>query len=84
MMLSIFSCAFWPSVCLLCRIFFIWILCSFFDWVVLILSYVSCLCVLEINPLLVTSFANIFFPSEGCLFCFIYGFLCYTKAFKFK
>ena len=28
----------------------------------------SCLCILEINPLSVISFANIFFHSEGCLF----------------
>ena len=34
----------------------------------LILSYMSCLYILEINPLSVASFANIFFHSEGCLF----------------
>jgi len=28
----------------------------------------SCLYILEINPLSVASFANIFFHSEGCLF----------------
>ena len=28
----------------------------------------SCLCILEINPLSVVSFANIFSHSEGCLF----------------
>ena len=28
----------------------------------------SCLFILEINPLLVTSFANIFSHSEACLF----------------
>ena len=28
----------------------------------------SCLCILEINPLSVTSFANIFPHSVGCLF----------------
>ena len=28
----------------------------------------SCLCILEINPLLVSSFANIFSHSVGCLF----------------
>ena len=43
---------------------------SFFDWVVcfLILNCMSCLSILEINPLLVASFASIFFHSEGCLF----------------
>ena len=33
----------------------------------LILSYMSCLQILEINPLSVASFANIFSHSEGCL-----------------
>uniref|UniRef100_A0A8D0SVD0 Uncharacterized protein n=1 Tax=Sus scrofa TaxID=9823 RepID=A0A8D0SVD0_PIG len=40
----------------------------FFDWVVfLILSCMSCY-ILEINPLSVASFANIFSHSVGCLF----------------
>ena len=34
----------------------------------LILSCASCLYILEINPLSVDSFANIFSHSEGCLF----------------
>ena len=34
----------------------------------LILSCTSCLYILEINPLSVTSFANIFSHSVGCLF----------------
>ena len=42
--------------------FWIWL------FVVLILSYRSCLYILEINPLSVDSFANIFSHSEGCLF----------------
>ena len=37
-------------------------------FVFLILSCLSCLYILEINPLSVDSFANIFFHSEGCLF----------------
>ena len=37
-------------------------------FVVLILSSMSCLYILEINPLSVDSFANIFSHSEGCLF----------------
>ena len=37
-------------------------------FVFLILSCMSCLYTLEINPLLVASFANIFSHSEGCLF----------------
>ena len=36
--------------------------------VFLILSSTSCLYILEINPLSVVSFANIFSHSEGCLF----------------
>ena len=34
----------------------------------LMLSSMSCLCILEINPLSVTSFTNIFSHSVGCLF----------------
>ena len=37
-------------------------------FVFLVLSCMSCLCILEINPLSVVSFAVIFSPSEGCLF----------------
>ena len=36
-----------------------------------VLSFVSCLCILEINPLSVVSFAIIFSHSEGCLFTFL-------------
>ena len=50
------------------------VFCPLFDLVVYYSSYyfllicMSSLCILEINPLLVTSFANIFFHSIGCLF----------------
>ena len=37
-------------------------------FVFLILSCISCLYILEINPLSVASFANIVSHSEGCLF----------------
>ena len=37
-------------------------------FVFLILSHMSCLYILEINPLSIDSFANIFSYSEGCLF----------------
>ena len=69
-MWSIFSCTSWPSVCLLWRNVYLRLLptfglgCLFF----LILSCMSCLYILEINPLSVASFANIFSHSEGCLF----------------
>ena len=44
---------------------------TIFDWVVgflLLLSCMSCLYILEIKPLSVASFANIFSHSVGCLF----------------
>ena len=60
-------------------------------FVFLILSCMSCLYILEINPLSVASFAIIFSHSESCLFILfmvsfhlVYGFLCCTKAFMFK
>ena len=37
-------------------------------FVFLPLSFMSCLYILEINPLSVASFANVFYNSEGCLF----------------
>ena len=37
-------------------------------FVFLVLSCMSCFCILEINPLSVVSFAIIFSHSEGCLF----------------
>ena len=50
----------------------------------LMLSCMSCLYILYINPLLVISFANVFSHSEGCLFVlfplFLFGFLCCAKG----
>ena len=40
----------------------------FFYWVVLIVRCMSCSCILEINSLSITSFANTFSHSVGCLF----------------
>ena len=58
-MLSIFSCASWLSVCPLWRnVFCLFLIRSF---VFLILRCMSCLHILEINPMLVTSLATIFF-----------------------
>ena len=37
-------------------------------FVFLILSFMSCLYILEINPLSIDSFAKIFSHSEGCIF----------------
>ena len=53
-------------------------------FVFLVLSCMSCLYILEINPLSVVSFAIIFSHSEGCLFTLLYSFLCCAKAFKFN
>ena len=87
-MVSIFSCVFWS-----CNVFSeemsFWILCPFFDCFFflfvcfLIMSCLSCLCILDINPLSVASFANILFHSVGCL-RFVYGFLCCGRTFKFN
>ena len=41
-------------------------------FVFLILSFMSCLYILEINPLSIVSFANIFYHSEGCLFIYLW------------
>ena len=76
-MLSIFSCAFWPSVCLLWRNVYLdllpifWSGCLFFWYGVTGCFFFliwSCLCILEINPLSVALFANIFSHPVGCLF----------------
>ena len=72
MMLSIFSCVCWLSVCCLWRNVDFGF-CPFFAWVggfffFLILNCMSCLCILEIIPLSIALFANIFSQSEGCLF----------------
>ena len=46
----------------------------------LVLSCMSCLCILEINPLSAVSVAIIFSHSEGCLFTL----LIVSFAFKFE
>ena len=68
MMLSIFSCVDWPSVCLLGKMS-VQFLCSCFNWVVCLLM-LNCLFDLDINPLVI-SFANTFSHSVGCLFIFL-------------
>ena len=70
-MLSLFLCACWPSVFLLCKNVYsglepnIFLGCLF---VCLTLSCVSCLFIFYINLLSVILFANIFSQSIGCLF----------------
>ena len=49
----------------------------------LILSCVSCLYTLEINPLSIASFAIIFFHSEGCLFILFIVFFAVEKLLSF-
>ena len=82
--MSIFSCACCPSVCLLWRNGYS-VLSPSFDLVVcfLVFSCMSCLCILGIIPLLITSFANNFVPFCRS-FHFVSDFLCYAKAFHFN
>ena len=61
-MCSLEKCLF-KSACFLTRLF-----------VFLILSCMSCLYILEINPLSGLSSAIIFYCSEGCLLIFIFSF----------
>ena len=55
---------------------------SFGLFAFLLLSCMSCLYILEIKPLYVASFEDIFSYSMYCLF-FLNGFLCCAKACKF-
>ena len=85
--LSIFFCPCWPSAYLLWRNVGLGPLPIFFDWLFiyfLILSCLSYLHILEINPLLVKSFTNIFPHSVGCLFamvvCAVQKLLCLFRS----
>ena len=51
--------------------------------ILLILSCMSCLYILEINPLSVF-ICNYFLPFWGLSFNLVYCFLCFAKAFKFN
>ena len=55
----------------------------FIEFIFLILCHMRSLYILEINPLSVALFANIFSHSEGSL-CFVYGFLYCVKVLKFS
>ena len=77
---TFYSCALWPSVCLLWKNVYsgllIFTIFFFFYWM-------SCLCIWDINPLSFISFANVF--SHPVLpFHFANGALCYAKALKFN
>ena len=69
-MLLILSCAFSHSICLHWRNIYLDLLSSvLIRWFVfLILSCMSCVYILEINPLSIASFADIFPHSVGCYF----------------
>ena len=76
-------CGFWPSIYLWKNVyrssahfFFDWVFCFF-----LILSFMSCLYILQINPLL---HLQIFCPILWVALCFVSGFLYCAKTFKFN
>jgi len=73
-MLSIFSGAYWPSICLLWRNVCLGLLPIFqlSGLFFLLLSYICCLYILETKPLSVASFATIVSHSVGCLFAFLW------------
>ena len=68
-MSNIFSCAYWPSVLSLEKCLFRssahFLLRLFVSW---LLSCMSSLYILEMKPLMVASFVNIFSHYIGCLF----------------
>ena len=65
--MSIFSCAYWPSVCLFWRD--VCFILPHYSVGLLLLSCVSCLVIFEIKILLLTLIANVLFQSLYCLFC---------------
>ena len=82
-MLSIFSCAYWPSVYLLWKNAHSDPLSIYNEAVCfLMLSCMNPLYILDINSLSAILFANIFPHSVGGFFILlIVNFLCYAKAF---
>ena len=64
----------------------VWAFCPYFDWALhfLILSYRSCLCILEINSLSVALFAINFSLYDGNLFVLFVVSFVVRKLFKFN
>ena len=46
----------------------IFVFCPFFNWIFSLFNCMSCFYILEIKPLLITSFTSIFSQSVGCPF----------------
>ena len=80
-MLSIFSCACLPYVCLLWRnvCLDLWPIFLIGSFIFLELSCRSCFYIFEINSLSVASFAVFFSHSEGCLFTLLILFFVVQK-----
>jgi len=82
-MLKIFSCVYWPTVCLLCKNVYSGPL-PIFNWV-FILSHVISLYNLDSSPLYIyiyISYANIILHSVGCLFILLMASFIVQKLFS--
>ena len=81
-MLSIFSCACLPSVCLLWRKS-LWVFCPFFDcWVIIYIELYELLVYFGYLPLFSHIVCKYFFPFHWLSF-YVDGVLCCAKSFKF-
>ena len=77
MMLSIFACAYWPSMYLIWRNVLLRSSAHFLiGFAFLLLSCMSCLYILETKPLSVATFAAVFSLSVGCGVFFVLFFVC--------
>ena len=85
MMLNIFSCAYWLSACPLWKNVYLGLL-HIFKTDFFILSCISCLYILDINPLLVISFATtfplIYWVWLGPICLFFFYFLCFKRQIQ--
>ena len=79
--LNIFSYVCWPSICLWKNVFRSSAHFLIRWFIFLILKCMSCLYILEINPL---SVCSCFLSFWGLSFHFVYNFLCCANAFKFN